>query len=305
LKSLLQESGSYAGLVTKWLASIHLPAYEQGPFLAPIVELERIGRQNIEDVVARAWQRDVMGELSKLLVKFPFDREATEEAMPREIDALLNPVSGRFFALFRRYFEPVSEIVDGSPFRERASLRGRLAVPPDMYAMVNGVAALSSTLYDAAGHPAALPIRVATTPFLHGTDPHAALTLVYLSIADAHVYDFNQKPGLVTIRFDWTQEHTAQVGVQLTNLDTKENLYPEPINSPSSHWAVLRLLSMGRPESVKRPEGGTLYSWVVPHGTGRSEKTTARFVIVGDPWQPFSFASRLGSARTLRMPESR
>jgi hypothetical protein len=305
LKSLLRDAGSYSGLVTQWLSSVHLPAYEQGPFLAPIVELERIGRKNVEEVVARAWQRDVMGELSKLLSKFPFDPETAEEATPKEVDALLNPVSGTFFGLFRRFFEPISEYADGGPFRERAALRGRLAVPPNMYAMVNGVAALSSSLYDTAGRPVPIPVRIATTPFEHGTDPRAALTLVYLSIADAHVYNFNQKPGLVTIRFDWTQEHTAQVGVQLTNLDSKDNLYPEPINSPSSHWAVLRLLAMGHAERVKRPSDGTMYSWIVTHGPGRAEKTTARFVVVGDPWQPFSFAGRLGSGRALRMPASR
>ena len=64
-------------------------------------------------------------------------------------------------------------------------------------------------------------------PFEHGPDPRLALTLTYMNAGETPVMNFNQKPTEKTVRFDWTKEQASQVGMQLTDLDTKESAFPD------------------------------------------------------------------------------
>ncbi len=293
LVDLRGEKGSYAGLIRKWLASVQLPASQQGPFLAPIDQLDKLGRTDIEQVIQRVWDRDIVADLSRITQKFPFDQAATNEVTANELDPLINPQSGRVFDVFRRYIEPISEVPDGGAFRQRAALRGKISVPPNLYALVNGVGVLASHLYDATGKPRPLSLRIATVPFEHGQNARTALTLVYLNIGEASILNFNQKPGVTTVRFDWTREQVSQVGVQLTNLDTQENLYPDPIATPSSPWSILRLLNAAQSAATKQPPGGIVYSWDVRHRRDGADKTSARFVVIGNLADIFSLGQLL------------
>lgn len=293
LADLRGDKGAYGGLVKKWLASVQLPASQQGPFLAPIDQLERLGRADIEQIIQRVWDREIFADLNRVTQKFPFDQTATNEVTAAELDPLINPQTGRVFDIFRRYFEPISEMPDGGAFRQRTALRGKIAIPPNLYPVVNGVGALASHLYDPTGKPKSLSLRIATVPFEHGSNPRMALTLVYLNIGEASILNFNQKPGVTTVRFDWTREQVSQVGVQLTNLDTRENLYPDPIATPSSPWSILRLLNAGRSATTPQPPGGIVYTWDVKHRRDSAEKTPARFIVIGKLSDIFSLGQLL------------
>lgn len=289
LLNLRGEKGSYGSLVARWLASVQLPSSQRSPFLWPVYELDRLGRRDIEQVLARAWQREVVPGLSHLLHQFPFDPHSQQDAQPREIDALLNPKSGQLVSLFGRYLKDLSEPGQGpTPYRARQAVASLIAFPGDMYATLNAAAALASHLYDAQGTPAPLALRVATVPFDQGTDPRLVLTLVYFTVGEASIYNFNQRPGLSTIRFDWTREQVSQVGIQFTNLDTQENVFPDPIATASSHFSALRLLTAAQSSAVKRPAGGELHSWNIPHQRGGQRSTPARFIVVGNPLSWFA-----------------
>lgn len=285
LANLRGDAGSYASLVKQWMDSVGLPEYQRLPFTAPLERLAELGRRDIEQAVSRVWERNMKPDLQRLGSKFPFDPEAQDEAVPKDIISVLHPETGKLFDLFRRYIEPISEVADGSPFRERRTMRGRLSLPAEMYPMLNAAAGLSARLWDSTGKAKPIELKVATVPFEHGPNPRSALTLVYLNAGEASVFNFNQKPGIITVKLDWTREHSSQVGIQLTSLDSKENQFPEPIVVEGSFWSLLRLLKKAEALPVKQPANAMLYSWAIRHRREGSEKTNARFVLLGDPWE--------------------
>ena len=300
LANLRSEPGCYAAVLDEWLSSVGLSESPQRrPFLAPLEQLARIGRKDIEEVVNRVWEREMKPELVRLGAKFPFDPSASDEVTPRELTSVLHPQSGKVFDLFGRHIEPIVEKGDDGLYRERDALRGKLSIPSDLFPMMNRAAALSARFWNASGEPIPLKLRVATVPFEHGPDPSAALTLVYLNAGESSVFNFNQKPSVVTVNIDWTKEQASQVGIQLTNLETKENLFPDPVVVEGSFWSLLRLLKKAEVGMVKQPASARLYSWPIRHSRDGSEKTIARFVLLDDPWEGLN--GRSDSAREMML----
>ncbi len=286
LRSIRGQKGSYPTLVRDWLSSVQLPESQQRPFVLPVEQLTALGLKEIEREVARDWDRDAMAGLSALVDKFPFNPTGTEEVQPAELEAFFDPAKGSFFDAFRRYFEPVSEFGDGKPFRELSALRGRIGFPGRMFALVNAVAALSSRLYDTTGKPRPLDVRIGTVPFDHGSNPSAALTLAYLTVGETTIFNFNQKPSITTVHFDWTREQPSQVGVQLTDVDTRDNKFPTPMAVEPSHFSLFRLLSLAaEAKPVKGEPGTVIYSW--NPGTEK-DGARARFATYGDALDVFS-----------------
>lgn len=284
------EKGSYAQLAAEWMGSVRLPEYQRYPFIAPFQELTRLGRRDIEGVLARVWQEEMLPEVRRISTRFPFDDTAAEDATPGELTNLFHPQTGRYFDFFRRYFEPLSDFTNG-PFRAKTSTRGRLSMPPHLFELTNGVAALSSRLWDTNGKPVPIPVRVATVPFEHGRNPRLALTLVYMNVGPASLFNFNQKPAQVVMQLDWTKESNSQVGLQLTDVDTKENIFVEPVRTESSFWSMLRLQQKAQAEYAKFPPGAKLYSWpfkIVREGTDTMQ---AQFVVLDDLWTLFSLGT--------------
>lgn len=298
LANLRGDAGSYGGLVAAWVASIRIPEYQQLPFLAPIQQLAALGRQNIENALRQAWEREMVPDVTRLASRFPFAREANEDASPQELTAVLHPQTGRFFDLYRRFLEPVSDGDPASGYRLKKGLRGSVNVPAEMYATVSQAAKVSSRLWDAAGKPMPLELRVATVPFEHGPDPRLALTLTYLNVGETPVLNFNQKPTEKTVRFDWTREQASQVGMQLTDLDSKESTFPEPLVVDASFWSFHKLLRRGTATGVKFPPDASLYTWELKVRKGRQDSGRVRFVVIGDPFQPFSLARVAPAAPT-------
>lgn len=284
------EKGSYAQLAAEWLTSVRLPEYQRPPFTAPFQELTRLGRRDIEGVLSRVWQEEMLPGVRQISTHFPFDPSSIEDVTPTELTGIFHPQTGRYFDIFRRYFEPISEFSNG-PFRPKPSLRGRVSTPKFLYDLTNGAASLAARLWDQDGKPIPIPVRIATVPFEHGRDPRTALTLVYINVGAGSLFNFNQMPAQVTMQFDWTKETSSQVGLQLTNLDTKENLFVEPTRAESSFWSLLRLQSKGQSEAARYPTGAHLYSWPFKIPRGDNETMQAQFVVVDDLWTLFSMGT--------------
>ncbi len=300
LAELRGEKGSYGPLVNEWLLSVRLPDYQRAPFASVTAELHRLGRRDIERSIAVAWDRELVPSLRRLASRFPFDLTASEEVSPAELTEMLHPQSGRLFDVFRRYFEPLSDFGQGGAFRPRAGLRGRLAMPAGLYEVTNAAAAISARLWDSAGKPTPLVVRVATVPFEHGANPRLALTLVYLNVGSASLFNFNQKPAQIAIPVDWTRDTSCQVGLQLTDPETRGNVYVEPIRADNSPWSWLRLLQKGQAAPVRAPVGAQLYTWTFPIAREQLDSLPGQFVVLDDLAGLFALGpyvrSRLGGA---------
>jgi hypothetical protein len=299
LSEVKGEKGSYAGLVNSWLSSVGLPDYQRLPFTAPTSELSRLGRREIERQVAMVWENELLPDVRRLASRFPFDQSSPEDITPAELSAVLHPQTGRYFDVFRRYFEPLSDFGDGGPFRAKPSVRGRLALPGQLYDLTNRTAAISAKLWDHTGKPTPLVLRVATVPFEHGRNPELAQTLEYLNVGTNSLFNFNQKPSEISLPLDWTKEYNAQVGVQLTDMSTKDNSFPEPLRAEGSFWSFMHLLKRGKAEPAKSPPWALLYTWEFQVGRTGNDTMTAQYVVVDDVWGLFALGPYVRSRLTV------
>lgn len=292
--------GSYRQVVNDWLTNTRLPEYQRRPFAEPLAWLSEVGVANLQDTLAQAWETEALPDLRKIAARFPLDPTAREDASPAEVTAMFHPQTGKFFDVFRRFFEPVSEFSDGGPFRPKAALRRR--VPPHLYDVTNAVALLSSRLWDASGKPVPMTVNVATVPFEHGKNPKLALTLVFMNVGATSIFNFNQQATKTPVLLDWTKETTAQVGLQLTDVETKDSVYATPKATASSFWSLWRLEKMAdAADAVKSPPGAQLFSWKIT--ADRREGNVdglAQFVVYEDIWAPFAVGAYVRSRLSAR-----
>jgi IcmF-related N-terminal domain len=300
LKELLGEAGSYSHLVEMWLSSVSLPENQRKPFRAPLRRLAELGGRDVGAVVWREWHAEMFPEVQAIATKFPFDPNAKEEATPAALKALFHPLEGKFFDRYRRFMEPIATEGDRPPYHVRASVARAVGLPPNMFGVINAAAALSARLWDAAGNPTPLELKIATLRFDKDArlrpelEGKTAITLMYMNIGDSSVFNFNQKPSLITVGFDWTKDLRSQVGLQLTDLSTKDNTFPPPTVSNGVYWSFHHLLRLGTPSLVKSPTTARLYTWLirVQPDYAPNDVIPVRFVTVTDPWEPFTTLAR-------------
>ncbi|MBK9265475.1 MAG: hypothetical protein IPM54_37525 [Polyangiaceae bacterium] len=289
LASIVDRKGAYWGMIRAWLQGSNLPSEQQSPFLLPLSSIETTGRRDVENAVERSLQRELMLDLERIVNRFPFDRTAREEVTPQELTDLFHPKEGRVFDFFRRYLEPVSEIDGEGGFRIKSSIRG-VRLSKAIYDVLNASALLSSRLWDDAGKPRTLDYRLITVPFNKAPDGDDALTLVYLNVGEGSLFNFNQKHTAKTMSIDWTKTGSSQVGVQLTNTETKENSFPRPIGKSGSYFSFLRLLTAAEPPApVKEPPTAQLYTWQIT--LSNNQRVSAQVVVKNDPWDTFTLGA--------------
>jgi hypothetical protein len=303
LAEIRGEVGSYSFIVESWLTSVSLPENERKPFRAPLRRLAELGRVDIDKIIWRVWQTEMFPGVQQVAVLFPFNPSAKEEATPQMLKDLFHPQEGKFFDLFHRYIEPLAQSSPGDkpPYHPRGGAQRALSLPPNMFPAINAAALLSSRLWDpATGNPTPLELKIATVPFdreLRARVPqNQAATLTYLNIGDGSVFNFNQKPSLISVGFEWNKDLRSQVGVQLTDLGSKENNFPPPIVSNGQYWSFYHLLRLGKPSGVKSPPSARLYTWDIQNQRDNAvnEVLPVKFVTVNDPWEPFAGLGRFG-----------
>jgi hypothetical protein len=303
LAELRGEKGSYAVLVENWLTSVKMPENQRKAFRAPLRRLAELGRTDLERVIWKVWNADMLPAIEHVAVRFPFSRTAKEEATPTDIKDLFDPKDGKIFDLFRRYYEPISDINAKAAFHPKPAVARSVSLPPGLFPAINASAALSSRLWDSSGNPQPLQLKISTLRFDRtaklrsdgDADHRQALTVMYLNVGEGSVFNFNQKPSLVTVGFDWTKDLRSQVGIQITDVVTKENSFPAPIVSDGQYWSFWHLLLRAAVSSVKSPPGAQLYTWEVwtQPDAQPGQMIPVRFVAVTDPWEPFAVIGRL------------
>lgn len=309
-------AGSYLRLVDDWLTSVRVPQGLSMPFLLPIVELYKVGSADLQRAF-EASRCEFAREpgIEALSRRFPFadpqivsarakeqglEPTSVEDASPQDLALLFHPANGHMANFFRVNVDPfatakaaryvdadecyLSEGLPQSLFKRRCDMR----MPREVVAMRDDVVHLASMLWDAAGNPVSLPLTVEPMPVVRSVEGNEAPTLLYATLADANLYFFNQQPTRTTVSFDWTKRTMSQVGVQLTDLTSRVNLYPEPIVS-QGYWSALRLLqSAAEPREKKAPgreQAFLKYTWDIRHSQDDERVSRASFKVYGDPWR--------------------
>jgi len=295
LASVLGDKAAYTGMIRRWIQGAGLPQDQQKPFLAPIGKIQDEGRTDVQNTLRVAFRTELMPELERITVRFPFDKSAKDDVTPDELSDLLHPKDGKVFAFFRRYLEPISDI-DERGFHPKRSVKESVTLPKGMYNVINSAAYLSGQLWDEKGKPRQLKYRLATVPFGRGPSEKTTLTLVYVNVADGSLFNFNQRSTGKTLSIDWNRPGSSQVGVQLTEVESKDNVFPRPVTVSGSSFSFLHLLmaALQPPSAVKEPPDAQLYAWLIA-GEG-VPKVRAELVVEDDPWQMWTLGDAVNAA---------
>ncbi len=309
-------AGSYLRLVDDWLTSVRVPQSLSMPFLLPVVELYKVGAVDLQRAfeTSRCEFAREPG-IEALSRRFPFadpqlvaarakeqglETPAVEDASPQDLAQLFHPANGHMANFFRVNVDPFATakaaryldadecyVSDGMPqnlFKRRCDLR----MPREIVSMRDDVAHLASMLWDVAGNPVSMPLTVEPMPVVRSVEGNEAPTLLYATLADANVYFFNQQPTRTTVSFDWTKRTMSQVGVQLTDLTSRVNLYPEPVVS-QGYWSALRLLQASVDPREKKAPGReqtfVKYTWDIRNSQDDERVSRASLKVYGDPWR--------------------
>lgn len=280
-------AGSYRSLVVDWADAAGLTLEQRAPFLAPFDALSRLGDREVTHSVARAWSRELSADIAAIARKFPFNRRAETSASPEEIEVLFHPRQGRFAAWVRSYVEPLFPRTEGKPDPSATrKLKGLL--PEQFHRAAETARLLGERLWDESGAPRLLEVRVTRVPFEHAAGSARSVpTMIYLHAGKTSVFNFNQAPGSTTLAIDWTRDEAAELGVQVTDVETEANSFPPPIAVVGPYWRLLRLLENGKATRL-RGESATRYEWDLPFGSGARETVRAALIVHGDPWSGFS-----------------
>lgn len=279
LDTVLGKAESHVSQVRAWLAGASIDRGWQAPFLAPIEETYALGYREIETAVNQAWQNQVLPQATPLLARFPFDRGASEEAAPADIEAALRAqgkAPGRFWSAFNALILPVTARGRDGRYRMRAPLRP----PAGMLPLVNDAARLADALWDGDGNRVPLALRVTPRPLSKQPAGGRVPTLAYLKAGAAGVYAFNQQPSAQKLTVSWWDQGTASVGLQLTRPESNQNRYSS-IDVSNADWSLWRLL---RQAAVK---SGGVRVWRVPVSSDGKTFRDVCFALEGDPWALF------------------
>lgn len=270
-----------------WLADKALTDEVIDVFRAPVRSVYAIGARDVEGALG-AWARDVDASVdADLFSRFPFERRSGDDLDPQTLNAWLQPKRGR---LASELIPAVAGLVaQGRSWDGRARHRQAhpcnsddvcVRVPPTLLALLDRLAAASELLWDDAGKPRPLEVAVTPRPFTLAADGPLP-ELVRLSVGEATVFYFNQRPRRTTLALDWTRDQTATLSVQLKQSGSL-SLTPPAVMANGTPWSFFRLLQ----QAERR---GSTYTWRVPIAPNQAMSVSFD---VSDPLAPNATVSK-------------
>ncbi len=293
----------YEAMIGDWLFGAGLDPSWYGPFLAPAEAVHERGVLDIRTKVATAWLYDVRPLVDPLLIEYPFDPSASEDASVDEIESIarLQGVPGTFWDAFDRLIRPA--MTTG----ELAMIPGVVA-PSGMIAMTRDLERMSTMLWNDKGERTPLDVVIRIQALPSDVYDGKVASMAVVSSGSASVFGFNQRPEPQTLQLEWWDQATSIVLLKMTA--------PESNGRDESRYRLItegtfsfhRLLDLGvsrefgklvTPTEMaisratrcdRRPTGTSNLSmvWPVVLDTAGNEIRSVSVVIDSDPWAAFA-----------------
>ncbi len=272
---------SYLLLTREWLERAGIDERWRGPFYQPIKAIDRLGREDIEEAIAKSWSARVRPQLDPVMDKFPFSPRQPSAASPLALEEALLRTTGKFWVNFRRFIAPICERRPGLENRWRSikALETDFDWPKDMLLVVNHVAELTDTLWDKDGVPTPIKLTIRAEPLPPPEPGQPAAVLAFLTSGERTVFGFNQRPSWQTLEVEWYTRVVAQVGLQLGTGESGERAN-FTVAVPEGHWALHRLLRT-------RPVDRDGVSFSISTGKPAIPTVLVRFSFQEDPFRLF------------------
>ncbi|HZI07966.1 MAG TPA: hypothetical protein VEZ71_28360, partial [Archangium sp.] len=107
LSMLLEEEGSYLRKAQEWLDTQGITGDLRQPFLKPFLQVQKLGKQELEVTLTRQWQEASGRMLRTMLDRYPFNPEAKEDVDPGELEVLRRK-DGAFWLYVEQMFSRVA-----------------------------------------------------------------------------------------------------------------------------------------------------------------------------------------------------
>lgn len=280
LSMLLEEEGSYLRKAQEWLDQQGITGELRQPFLKPFLRVQQLGKQELQNTLARLWEEAYGRMLRPMVARYPFNPDSPEDVDPGELEVLRRK-DGAFWLFVNQMFSRIC-VERGTQWSLRGPLRDKLELPDQMLVTLSRLARLSKLLWDDAGQPRPLMLKVQPQPLPPPPMPGVFVTMSSLKCGKTTAYGFNQSPTWQDFPLSWWDQQVSSIVLELRSPARDA---PQYLSLPwnRSAWSCFRLFEEAAVTTDQRRQWN-----LALEGTGVAKRgLDISFGLKGDPWVPF------------------
>jgi len=272
---ITQQPTSYLSQANQWLQEANIPYKYHDFFLQPILQVHEIGLKELKTSIEHVWKTTYQPQVAALFSKFPFNQSASQSATLEEITRLVHPQQ-RMWQDIHQLISPVSLKKNG---QWTALYPEMLNLDPQLYQAVNQLSRLSGTLWDTAGKPQPLEMKVRTVPFKNHPTNNKFIILNYLISGNESLFNINQTPSHETLKVHWWNPDSSRVGIEEYDPLTKKTAYCEQ-KVENCLWSFHQLLNKAAQKDAH------FWTWQLPTNSNAVQQQVA-IHFENNPWDLF------------------
>ncbi|WP_224360593.1 type VI secretion protein IcmF/TssM N-terminal domain-containing protein [Hyalangium versicolor] len=280
LSMLLEEENSYLRKAQEWLDQQGITGELRQPFLEPFLQVQALGKQELEKTLAKRWTETTARMLGPMLERYPFNPESQEDVDPGELEVLRRK-DGAFWTFVHQVYSRVC-VERGSDWGLRGPLRDKLALPDQMLVSLSRLGRLSKLLWDDDGKPRPLMLKVQPQPLPPPPMPGVFVTMSSLKCGKTTAYGFNQSPTWQEFPVSWWDQQVSSIVLELRSPARDA---PQYLSLPwnRSAWSCFRLFE----EAALTTDQRRQWSLALQGNNVNKRGLEISFGLKGDPWVPF------------------
>jgi type VI secretion system protein ImpL len=280
LTMLLEEEGSYLRKAQEWLDQQGITGELRQPFLEPFLQVQRLGKQELEATLARQWEEATGRMLKPMLERYPFNPDSKEDVDPGELEVLRRK-DGAFWHFVDQMFSRVA-MARGTQWSLRGPLRDKLTLPDEMLLSLSRLDRLAKLLWDDEGRPRPLMLKVQPQPLPAPPMTGVFVTMSSLKCGKTTAYGFNQSPTWQEFPLSWWDQQVSSIVLELRS---PARDVPQYLSLPwnRSAWSCFRLFE----EATLTTDQRRQWNLALQGNNVSKRGVDISFGLKGDPWVPF------------------
>jgi type VI secretion system protein ImpL len=280
LSMMLEEEGSYLRKAQEWLDQQGITGELRQPFLEPFLQVQRLGKEELEATLSRQWQEAAGRMLQPMLERYPFNASSAEDVDPGELEVLRRK-DGAFWHFVNQMFSRIC-VERGTEWSLRGPLREKLVLPEQMLLTLSRLARLSKLLWDDEGRARPLMLKVQPQPLPPPPMSGVFVTMSSLKCGKTTAYGFNQSPTWQEFPLSWWDQQVSSIVLELRS---PARDVPQYLSLPwnRSAWSCFRLFEEAAVTTDQRRQ----WSLALQGNGGNKRSLDISFGLKGDPWVPF------------------
>lgn len=280
LTMLLEEEGSYLRKAQEWLDQQGITGELRQPFLEPFLQVQRLGKQELEATLTRQWEEASGRMLKPMLERYPFNPDSKEDVDPGELEVLRRK-DGAFWHFVDQMFSRIA-VARGSQWSLRGPLRDKLTLPDEMLLSLSRLDRLARLLWDDEGRPRPLMLKVQPQPLPAPPMTGVFVTMSSLKCGKTAAYGFNQSPTWQEFPLSWWDQQVSSIVLELRS---PARDVPQYLSLPwnRSAWSCFRLFE----EATLTTDQRRQWNLALQGNNVSKRGVDISFGLKGDPWVPF------------------